>query len=133
MLIKYKDIEFDIPIEGWDEEVASPRKRSKALTLQAICNLELKSAVGGGLPPRQRDILHEVRRLQAELGVKVLSEKSEYQIEKNIKKLLAEKHIFYKEEVPPKSRGRGRGGKTSPWASRYVYPLIYEQMKKQKQ
>ncbi|MFC1976534.1 hypothetical protein ACFLXQ_09060 [Chloroflexota bacterium] len=128
MRIAYKDLEFDIPVEGWEAMVNSPKTRSRALTLQALCNLELKAAVGAHHTPRQDDILAEVQRLQREMGVEPLK-RSPFQIQKNLQKLKKEKHVFYKEGIPAKPEGRQRGGPTSPWASRYVYPLIYETLK----
>ena len=130
MLIKHEDVEFDIHVEGWDKMLQSPKTRSRALTLQALCNLELGTALGASPPPTQQAILEEVRRLQKKMGVKQLGPNSIYQIERNIKSLLKDKHIFYKEGIPPKKRKVGRGGPSSPWASRYVYPLIHEMLTK---
>jgi len=76
MKIKYKDLEYDILVEGWEREVANPKTRSKALTLQALCILELKAVVDGWRWPTQLDILAEVQRLQREMGVTPLKNSS---------------------------------------------------------
>ena len=105
----------ELTIPGWDEMMEE--QPNKARTLQAMANLEIRAAVYGEEPPKQKTILEEMNRLGADLSptsVKVVSE--------NIHALIDEGHVVYKMDYQSRKgqEGRGRGGPTSPWRTRYI-------------
>jgi hypothetical protein len=113
-----------VHVEGWDNMYGNERTRNRALTLQAMANLEAKMYTQQQKgPPTQQEIIEELIALGGTLSIT-----SVYQVNKNIKRLMKDGHIVYRTDTrEPEESGkktRGRGGPTSPWATQYVYPLI---------
>ena len=107
---------------GFDSMMENATKRNRALTLWALCRLELLQVTESEPPPTQQMILEEVKALQKELGWPVYGN-SGYQIQKNLTILERDHHVVRK-VAKRQYTGRGRGGPTSPWMSVYIFPYI---------
>jgi len=98
-----------VTVPGWADLVAEHPTR--ALTLQALTNLELAYHLGQSLRrPTRKTILAEVIRLGADL-----SSASLQTIQRHLDTLVKSGHLI----IPPDCQAH-RGRSVSPWRSRYV-------------
>lgn len=113
-----RELNLDVP--DWEAMLRSEKMRNRALTLQAMANLEIKMVTNMARAPGQRDILREVQRLQKQRDWPVFSNNSKWQIQKNILTLIEEGHVISLDH----EERQGKRGPHSPWRTVYIFPLL---------